>query len=399
MTFKQPDMFSSEDGDNQIKKVLSPKLVDHFTEDEIREMRRRKANGLAAFTDEQQKIWSAVVNAAHDAKEKAEFNKLPKWIQELVKNELLLETETAKEAGALGFYSRSLVMCTMPYKDPHSMVHQRRNGNFSLTMLSPNGVPFGIIPRILMAWISSEAVKTQSPVLKIGDSLADFLHTVMDLQSGGGKRGNSTRVFEQMKRLLSCHIDAIYEEKTDKKKYKLRSVNIADEADIDGDEWDSLGLDGIKMPEVKETTLWIPQKADHAPWKSELILNKKFFNELTNSPVPIDMRALKLLRNSPIAVDAYMWLTYKMSTLKQTSRPILWESLMLQFGSNYKSTEKDPTAGKRAFKREFETALKAVLLVYPDLRVDSTETGLILHPSRTHVPKTLSVHKQRLIGS
>ena len=35
------------------------------------------------------------------------------------------------------------------------------------------GLPYGTLPRLLLAWVSTEAVRTQSPELILGDSLAE----------------------------------------------------------------------------------------------------------------------------------------------------------------------------------------------------------------------------------
>ncbi|MGH8305788.1 MAG: replication protein RepA, partial [Steroidobacteraceae bacterium] len=52
------------------------------------------------------------------------------------------------------------------------------------------------------------------------------------------------------------------------------------------------------------------------------------------SPVPIDMRAMKALKRSPLALDIYFWLTYRLSYLRH-ARVIPWAALQLQFGSSY----------------------------------------------------------------
>ena len=40
-----------------------------------------------------------------------------------------------------------------------------------------NKLPYGNFPRLILAWVCSEAVKTQSRVLILGASLADFMKT------------------------------------------------------------------------------------------------------------------------------------------------------------------------------------------------------------------------------
>ena len=50
-------------------------------------------------------------------------------------------------------------------------------------------------------------------------------------------------------------------------------------------------------------------------WQSCVTLGEQFYLEVIDRPVPIDMRALRALKKSPMALDLYSWLTYRMSYL------------------------------------------------------------------------------------
>lgn len=311
----------------------------------------------------------------------SEAKKMPAWVLEIIQGHFLLENESAKEAGMLGFYARALAMCVTPYKDPKSYFYKRKNGDFELTILSSQGVPFGVIPRLLMSWVTTECVRTKSPVLKVGASLSNFLRNVLDMQSGGGVRGNSTRVRNQMIKLFSSHIDAAHIGK-DNRSFTMKNVSFAEELNLNFDELDTYF-------KSKETTLWIPQREDVGAWESELILNKKFFEECVTCPVPIDLRAYKALKGSPFAMDIYTWLTYRMSYLRRESK-IPWEALMLQFGANFNSSVDDITSARRNFKKQFELAMKGVIVVYPNVNVDTSHSQyLILRPSNPHIPRSV----------
>jgi hypothetical protein len=69
-------------------------------------------------------------------------------------------------------------------------------------------------------------------------------------------------------------------------------------------------------------------------WQSTVTLSEAFFSEVVSHPIPVDMRALKALKKSPLALDAYCWLTYRASYAKRPS-VIPWSVLALQFGSDY----------------------------------------------------------------
>ena len=66
------------------------------------------------------------------------------------------------------------------------------------------------LPRLLMAWISTEAVRTQSRVLVLGDSLSDFMRE-LGIYSSDGKA--YTRLRNQMERLFNASVRLIYEDK------------------------------------------------------------------------------------------------------------------------------------------------------------------------------------------
>lgn len=312
---------------------------------------------------------------------------VPAWIKEVIEAHLAIEAEDVKSAGALGFMSRALVIATMPYKDPKADVFKRENGNFRLRIVAgyEGGIPFGIYPRLLMSWVATEAVRTKSPVIELGESLSIFLRDVLEIQRGGGKRGTSTRVAEQMKRLFGSFITAQYTGDMQNRGFVMRNVMIAEGLDLH--EQDLLLDADQAQVDADGNTLWVPQAKHQAgKWKSKVELSEKFFRECIERPVPIDLRAYKSLRGSPLAMDVYTWLTYRMSYTERRSRPIRWEALMGQFGSGYSTAR-----AKLDFKKAFLKALKAVQIVYPRANVIVADKGIVLLPSPPHVPKQPSL--------
>ena len=68
----------------------------------------------------------------------------------------------------LGFMARTMALCSLPRSNPRDRLrYVRRNGPYTLVMNAGGlyRLPFGHLPRLLMAWISTEAVRTQSRVL------------------------------------------------------------------------------------------------------------------------------------------------------------------------------------------------------------------------------------------
>lgn len=273
----------------------------------------------------------------------------------LIAESMAIEAEDAKEAGSIGFMARALTQATMPHRQIHETVFRRKNGAFSLAMLAhPDvGLPYGSIPRLLVSWVTTEAVRTKSPVLELGPSLSAFM-SELELTPTGGRWGTITRLRDQMTRLFSASISCLYEEEG---KTGIYNVQIVEEARL----W------------------WNPKAPDQAPlWKSRIELGKRFFEEAINSPVPVDMRALKALKRSPLALDIYCWLTYRLSYLRKPTE-IPWAALQMQFGADY--------GRERDFKAAFLEHLRAVNVLYPEANVEEGEQGLLLKPSKPHVAK------------
>lgn len=277
-------------------------------------------------------------------------------IETLIQEALAIESEEALEAGTVGFMARAMVQATLPHKAVKGNEFIRRNGNFTLTMLAPSkiGLPYGNVPRLLLAWLTTEAVRTQNRELVLGDSLSAFMHD-LGFQVTGGRHGSISRIKQQTRRLFSSNIQCDYE--TDGEA-ALMGFRVADRALL---WWDS------KNPEQK------------ALWQSSVLLTQPFFDEVTNHPVPVDMRALKALKRSPMALDIYSWLTYRLSYLKHETK-LPWGLLQQQFGAGYPFNAR----GKAEFKRNFLLQLKKVQAIYP-ANLEAEQAALVLKPTKPHV--------------
>lgn len=216
----------------------------------------------------------------------------------------------------MGFLTRIMALCSLPRTDQGSKLQYiRENGPFTLVMIAggKNKLPFGILPRLLLAWVCTEAVRTQSRELHLGHSLSEFMRELGMLSSSGGKRSDRTRLKTQIDRLFACNVELIYETKGYK---KAVSSLIADEREL---WWD------YKTPD--QDTLW----------QSWIRLGEKLFREIIEHPVPLDMRILKAMRRSPLGLDLYMWLSYKVYAMNQQgkgSERLSWHLLYEQFGAD-----------------------------------------------------------------
>jgi hypothetical protein len=288
---------------------------------------------------------------------------VPESISTLIQRGLQIEAEEALDAGALAFMCRVMVMASLPHSHIAGSEFERRNGAFTLSILARAqvGLPYGTIPRLLLCWLTTEAVKTQSRELILGDSLSAFMRQ-LGLDPTGGANGSIGRLKNQSRRLFGSTITATYEgiDRTAEMGYRI--------------------ADG--------SMLWWNAKnpAQGSLWESSVTLTEKFFNEVRSRPIPIDLRALRALQRSPLTLDVYVWLTYRMSYLKNPCE-VSWGALQGQFGANYAQTP----MGLRHFKAEFIKALAKVSEVYRDAKATPTATGLQLAPGRPHIRKLTGI--------
>ena len=91
----------------------------------------------------------------------------------------------------LGFMARTMALCSLPRTDPGNRLQYRRvNGPYKLVMIAgaDKKLPYGNLPRLLLAWVTTEAVRTQSRVLVLGDSLSEFMRE-LGVYSTSGRGG------------------------------------------------------------------------------------------------------------------------------------------------------------------------------------------------------------------
>jgi hypothetical protein len=128
---------------------------------------------------------------------------------------------------------------------------------------------------------------------------------------------------------------------------------------------------------------WTPQKLQQPGLgQSSVTLSQRFFEQLVEAPVPLDLRAIKALKRSPSSLDLYAWATRRVSYLKRLLR-ISWASFQLSFGAGYAETPQ----GRCRFRGNAIEALRRVKVVYPQLKIEIQRDGILLYPSLTHVPK------------
>jgi Plasmid encoded RepA protein len=256
------------------------------------------------------------------------------------------------------FSPRELIQATLPHKNPGDVpIWSRKNGNYILTVQPGQsqgkllGYPYGTIPRLLMCWLTTEALKTGNRRLELGDSLASFMRKLGLDSTRGGKRSDAQRLRDQMNRLFRARISFDY---TDGQRDRWLDMQIAPEGEV---WWSDV------FPE------------DRTLMGSWIELGEHFFNAIWKHPVPVDLRAIDALKNSALALDLYTWATYRTyrAEQRQEAQSIPWPALAAQFGAEYER--------HRDFKRKAQQQLKRIQQVFPTLRLDEKDNCLIIKPS------------------
>ena len=269
---------------------------------------------------------------------------------------------SASEADVdLGFMARTMALCSLPRTNPGNRLQYKRvNGPYTLIMTATGDhkLPYGNLPRLLMAWLSTEAVRTQSREISLGDSLAEFMRTLGIYNSGGQPQ---TRLRNQMDRLFNASVRLIYEDEHGK---QFIASHIADR----GEFW------------------WDERKPDECSlWDSKIELGEKLFNEIIQHPVPLDMNILAALKRSALGLDFYLWLVYRIFALRAPLR-LSWPTLYRQFGTDPNKAEDNRTV--QAFRTDSLRELKKIKLAWPDLHYATAKGVLILYPSKPTIPPT-----------
>ena len=254
----------------------------------------------------------------------------------------------------MGFMARLLALCCLPRANPGNRHQYKRvNGPFKLIIVAgaDNKLPFGNLPRLLLAWVCTEAVRTQSRELVLGKSLSKFMRELGVYNSGGNPQ---TRLRNQMNRLFGCTVSLIYE--------------------------DNSGFARVTSPVADKHEFWWNERKPNEPvlWDSKIRLGEDFFNEIIRHPVPLDMNTLKALKRCSLGLDLYLWLTYRTFTLKRPVR-ITWRQLYRQFDAN--PTKTPDKQRIKFFRRKVLRELKKIKIAWPDVNYATDPGVLILYPS------------------
>jgi hypothetical protein len=358
------------------------------------------------------------------------------------REELERLVDEAREAERLGYLIRVLVETSLPHRQPENPWRfVRRRSGITLTLASPAapaapsasenlgdeddpsepvpyGLPYGSLPRVLLAWLGGEYKRTGERLIQLGPSHGSFLRTLGLLDGGGGPRSDRARLRWQLERLFAATVTSV--ESAESIKRRLRAVGGI--PIIDGEEADpSPAITRVSILDTSSgpdsLVWWHPRRPGEMVWRSSVLLGSSYSKALDRA-FPVSPRVLAELRRSPLAIDLYCWLTYFFFGFRDArgqhrlERVEPWEALEGRLGADYgrearrarralnDARKADPDGdhrGQEAAVRELERkahnkfrdrvarALVAVKRVYPEARVEPCPMGLRLRPSPPNV--------------
>lgn len=269
----------------------------------------------------------------------------------------------------LAFTHSVLTQTSLPTSKPPEgvAVWERQQGRARLrveagSVLDPKtglyvqpGLPYGPKARLLLMHLNSEAVRRQSPVIPVEDTMTAFFRRLMGRKQDG-------RQANMLKAQLSALSAATF---------RLGILQGEDRAFQ------------IDTKVVSAFDLWF-QKDDsqRVIWPSTLRLSLDYYDSLARFAVPLDERAIAALSHSATGLDVYCWLAQRLHRVP-VGKPqfIPWVALYDQFGQGYREIRK--------FRRDFLKQLSQVKAVYPDARLSEDRRGMTLQNSMPPVSRRL----------
>jgi Plasmid encoded RepA protein len=215
------------------------------------------------------------------------------------------------------------------------------------------GVPYGSRARLIIIYLQSQALKTQSREIELGRTLHAWLRR-LEIPIGGK---NMAAVRDQAERISRCRMS-----------FQIKEGNRT----------------GLVNQSILDTAMFVEDDSTQGSLFIERAkLSEMFFEQLKKHPVPIEDHAIAMIANNSMAIDVYCWLAYRLHSLS-APKLITWKALHAQFGRGLTRLDH--------FRWYFTQNVHLAMAVYPDAKVEVDGPGLTLFPSRPPVaPKIVSL--------
>jgi hypothetical protein len=290
--------------------------------------------------------------------------------QELLKRDLdrrVLDAAAAYlavEDGDIGFVYAGWAQASLPHRRLADDAHWEIQNDRVCLIVQPGlrairgqspvsvGVPYGSRARLIILYLQTEAIRTQSREIELGRSLHAWLKR-LEIPIGGKSMKD---VRDQAERISRCRLT-----------FQISTA----------------GRSGLVNQNILDSAMFVSDNSTQGDLFIETArLSEGFFEQLQKHPVPIEEAAVKQIANNSMALDVYVWLSYRLHSLKE-ARPISWKALHAQFGRGISRMDH--------FKQQFRETLELALAVYPEANVSlDGAIGIVVKPSRPPVTSRIA---------
>lgn len=267
----------------------------------------------------------------------------------------------------LAFLHGVLCQVGLPRSKVAGTEFTRRSGSAALSIQAGklwNGeefvqqvVPYGTLPRLMLAWMNTYAVRHKTAEIPVGETASEFMK-MLGKAVTGGERGTLKMFRLQVNALAACRMTLGYTRGDRAFTYDGKPI-AAFEAWIKNEESQQKGL-----------------------WPGVVTFSKDYMQTLQTQSVPLDMRAYSQLQGSALAMDVYTMLADRLHRITSSKGvKLYWANAREQFGQEYTGKEAD-----KDFKKKFVPAMRDALAVYPAARVVPIRGGILMLPSAPPIP-------------
>src|SRR6476620_11409115 len=181
----------------------------------------------------------------------------------------------AEEEGRLGITHAGFAMTSLPHKRIEEALWRREGHRTTLLVESGHsrkghliGVPYGSIARLILLYLQTEAIRTNSPEVELGRSMKSWMSR-MSLSTGGR---TYQLVTEQARRISACRL-TFFADRENGAEARHNGAFVQD----------AISLSGVMDDE--QPTLW----------QDRVRLDEGFWRSLRDHPVPVREEAIKAI--------------------------------------------------------------------------------------------------------
>lgn len=263
---------------------------------------------------------------------------------------------------SLAYQVKDFLLCGLPYQQPKELKHERRNGDIGFKLIGdPDvGLPYGQ-DRLLIIWMATAFQLLGCPedntirFRSASDIIRAFYQEGQERKPAGTEL---TRLKERWDRLFGATY--LFQDFSGGKKSSYK--------------------DSFRI--IRRARLWFDREETNTNWlwQNLIVLSPEFADLIRKGSIPIDMETIRGLKESPAALDLYIWLAWRTFKLRVDGGVPLFgpTGLFAQLGT----TTTDPYKARQQLKDWLHT----ISLFWPECPAELSEDGeyLLLYPPRTH---------------